>query len=191
MTRQATTLMGRESESRALAGRIDAAKNGSGGALVVRGAPGIGKTTVLEAARSYASAAGLAVLSATGVQSESHLPFAGLHQLLRPVLHDIDRLPTSYSKALQGAFGLSENPVTSSHLVAMATLHLLGESAERAALLLLVDDAQWLDGATVSALTFVARRLESDPIVLLAALRDGFESHLLESGLAEVAIGEL
>ena len=59
---------------------------------MVRGAPGIGKTSVLEAARAYASTTGLAVLSTTGVQSETHLPFAGLHQLLRPVLHDVDRL---------------------------------------------------------------------------------------------------
>ena len=186
-----TILIGREAESNALSERIDAANRGSGGSIVVRGAPGIGKTSVLGVARSYASANGLTVLGATGVQSETHLTFAGLHQLLGPVLHDIDRLPASYSKALKGAFGLSDEQVTSSHLVAMSTLHLLSENAERAPLLLLVDDAQWIDGATAGALAFVARRLESDPILLITALRDGFHSPFLEAGIPELTIGAL
>src|SRR6185436_3233064 len=115
----------------------------------------------------------------------------GLHLLLKPVLQDLDRLPGPYAKALHGAFGLSEDPVTSPHLVAMAVLHLLGESTERAPLLLLVDDAQWLDGSTAGVLSFVARRLESDSILLVAAFRDGFESPLLEAGITELAIAAL
>jgi DNA-binding CsgD family transcriptional regulator len=186
-----TTLIGRETESNALTARIDAANRGSGGSIVVLGAPGIGKTSLLGVARAHASATGLTVLGATGVQSETHLTFAGLHQLLRPVLHDIDRLPNSYSKVLQSAFGLSDEPVTSSHLVAMSTLHLLSESTERAPLLLLVDDAQWIDSATAGTLAFVARRLESDPILLIAALRHGFDSPFLEAGIPELTIGAL
>jgi DNA-binding CsgD family transcriptional regulator len=174
-------LVGRETESRALVERIDAARAGGGGALVLLGAPGIGKTSLLEAARRHAAASGLHVLRTTGVQSETHLPFAGLHQLLKPVLDDVDRLPASYAKAVQGAFGMSDEAVSSPFVVAMAVLHLLGESAERAPLALLVDDAQWLDGSTVAALAFVARRLESDPIALVVALRDGFPSSFLEA----------
>src|SRR5262245_35270264 len=189
--RATTTLIGRETESRALGERIDAAQDTGGGALVIRGAPGIGKTALLEVARAHALATGLKVLSTTGVQSEMHLPFAGLHHLLKPVLGDIDRLPASYSKALRSAFGLIDEPVISHHQVAMATLQLLGESAERAPLLVLVDDAQWFDSSTVSAVAFVARRLESDPIVLIAALRDGFATPLLEAGLSELAIEAL
>src|SRR6185503_13444399 len=139
-----TALIGRDAESSALIERIDAAKEGRGGALVLRGAPGIGKTSLLELARAHASETGFAVLRTTGVQSETHLPFAGLHHLLQPVLQDVERLPASYGKALQSAFGLSDEPVASHHLVAMSTLHLLGESGERAPLLVIVDDAQWL-----------------------------------------------
>ena len=184
-------LIGRERESTALTGRIDAAREGDGGALVLRGTPGIGKTALLEVARAHAAAAGLQILTTTGVQSEAHLPFAGLHQLLKPVLHDLDRLPASYGKALHSAFGLSDESVASPFLVAMSTLHLLGDCVERAPMLLLVDDAQWLDASTASALAFVARRLESDPIVLITALRDGFESPFLEAGIPEQAIRAL
>jgi DNA-binding CsgD family transcriptional regulator len=186
-----TTLIGRDTETIALTEHIDAAKAGNGGALLIRGAPGIGKTSLLEAARAHAAKSGLHALSTTGVQSEAHMPFAGLHQLLRPVLHDIERLPISYAKAVQGAFGLHDDPVSGPYAVAMAVLHLLGESSERAPLVLLVDDAQWLDGSTAAALAFVARRLESDPIALIVAMRDGFATPFLEAGIPERSIGAL
>ncbi len=188
---QPIELIGRELESNALTERMDAAREGAGGALVLRGAPGIGKTSLLRMVRAHAAATGLQILVTTGVQSEAQIPFAGLHQLLKPVVHDIDRLPASYGKALQSAFGLSDEPVTGPFVVAMAILHLLGESADRAPLLLLVDDAQWLDASTAAALAFVARRLESDPIVMIGALRDGFESPLLEADLPELTIAAL
>jgi DNA-binding CsgD family transcriptional regulator len=188
VTAETIGLIGRETESRALAERIDAARGGGGGALVIRGAPGIGKTSVLEDARARASTAGFEVLATTGVQSESQLPFAGLHQLLRPLLHEVGGLPSTYGKALHSAFGMSEEPVMSPHLVAMSVLHLLSECAERTPLLLLVDDAQWLDASTAGALAFVGRRLESDPIVLIVALRDGFDSPFLEAGIPELTV---
>jgi DNA-binding CsgD family transcriptional regulator/tetratricopeptide (TPR) repeat protein len=186
-----TALIGRDAETRALIACVDAAREGRGGSLVIRGAPGIGKTSLLAAARAHAQASGLRVLSTTGVQSETHLPFAGLHQLLRPVLSDVDRLPLSYARAVQGAFGLHDEPVSGPYVLAMAVLHLLGESAERAPLVLLVDDAQWLDGSTGAALAFVARRLESDPIALIVAMRDGFATPFLEAGIPERAIEAL
>src|SRR5689334_16696448 len=108
-------LIGRDTESGALTDHINAARNGNGGAFLVRGAPGIGKTALLEAARAHATTSGLRVLSTTGVQSETHLPFAGLHQLLRPILNDVERLPMSYVKAIQAAFGLLDEPVSGPH----------------------------------------------------------------------------
>jgi len=188
---QTNHLIGREIESKWLTDGVDDARNGGGNAFVLRGAPGIGKTALLQVARTHASAAGLQVLTTTGVQSEAHLPFAGLHQLLRPILHDIERLPAPYASALRSAFGLSDESVTSPFLSAMSILQLLGECAERAPLLLLVDDAQWLDASTASALAFVARRLESDPVLMIASIRDGFGSPLLEAGIEERAIDAL
>src|SRR5215831_6404881 len=105
---QAVELIGREIESRTLAERVDSARDGRGGAIVIRGAAGIGKTSVLEEARAHASAAGFETLSTTGVQSETQLAFAGLHQLLGPVLHEIGGLPSTYGKTLHSAFGLSD-----------------------------------------------------------------------------------
>ena len=77
-----------------------------GGALVLSGAPGIGKSTLVAASVREAKARGTRVLSAVGVQSEAHLPFAGLHQVLRPVLDRLDRLPPALGTALRVAFGL-------------------------------------------------------------------------------------
>src|SRR5262249_4188276 len=93
-----------------------------------------------------------------------------------------------YAGAIRAAFGLSDQPVASPYLVAMSILHLLGECAEAAPLLLLVDDAHWLDDSTTGALAFVARRLESDPILMVVALRDGFESPFLKARVAELDV---
>lgn len=184
-------LIGRDRELLALTGRIDAASERGGGALLVRGPAGIGKSSLLDAARDHAATRGFRVLRTTGIQSESHLPFAGLHQLIRPALGAMERLPETYRKALRTAFGLAEEEATNPFQVALAVLHLLGESADSSPVLLLADDAQWLDRSTADALTFVARRMDSDPVVLLAVLRDGFESPLLEARLPELHVEAL
>jgi DNA-binding CsgD family transcriptional regulator len=181
-------LIGRDREVGALAERIDAASGPGGGALLLRGPAGIGKSSLLEAAKAHAAVARFQILTSTGIQSESQLPFAGLHQLLRPVLREVDRLPDSYAHAIRAAFGLSDQTAPSPYLIALSTLHLLGECADAAPVLLLVDDAQWLDLPTAEALAFVARRLESDPIVLLATVRDGFEIPLLGAGIPELRV---
>jgi len=183
-------LIGRDGEVRALAERIDAASGSGGGALLIRGAAGIGKSSLLEAARAHA-AVRFEILTTTGIQSESQLPFAGLHQLLRPILHEVDRLPDSYGKAIRTAFGLIDQTPPSPHLIALSTLHLLGECAESKPVLLLVDDAHWLDHPTAEVLAFVARRLESDPIVLIPAIRDDFESPLLGVRIPELRLAGL
>ncbi len=67
----------------------------------------------------------------------------------------------------------------------MAALDLVSEVAADAPLLLVVDDAQWLDRPTLEALAFVARRIASDPVILLAAIRDGYPSVLGDAGLPE------
>src|SRR5262249_9063818 len=145
-----------------------------GGALVVRGEAGIGKSALLAAAGQRARERGMLVLAASGVQSEANLPFAGLHQLLRPVLRGIGELPGPQRAAVQAAFGMTAAAAPDLFLIALATLELLSAAAAPSPLLLRVDDAQWLDRSTCDVLAFVARRLASEQIVLLIAIRDGF-----------------
>ena len=152
---------------------------------MLRGEPGIGKSRLLEEAARAAKARGMTVLTTAGVQSETHLPFAGLHQLLRPVRARAADLPAVLRAALDAAFGLTEEVAPEAFRIAMAALDLLAEVAGEAPVLVLVDDAHWLDRPTADVLAFVARRIESDPIVLLAATRDGYAPALADVGLPE------
>jgi predicted ATPase len=140
---------------------------------IVRGEAGIGKSALLTVGSQQARERGWLVLTAAGVQSETRLPFAGLHQLLQPLLDRIDDLPPPQRTAIGAAFGLTGDGVADVFLVGLATLRLLGDAADAQPLLLVVDDLQWVDRATCDVLAFVARRLESDPIGLLGAVRDG------------------
>ena len=162
-----------------------------GGALVVRGDPGIGKTALLAVASAAASSNGVLVLRTAGAQSETGLAFAGLHQLLGPVLTCLDRLPGPQRDALSAAFGAIDAPAPDSFLIALAALNLLACAAERAPLLVVADDAQWLDPPTASALAFIARRVDAEPIVVLFALRDGVVSTLDGAGLPGLRLGGL
>ena len=100
-------LVGREHELAVLAGLVDGVGE-RGGVLMVSGEPGIGKSALLAMAGRRASDRGMRVLTATGVQSETHLPFAGLHQLLRPIITDADGLPVRQRVALLAAFGMTD-----------------------------------------------------------------------------------
>ncbi len=156
-----------------------------GHALVLRGEPGIGKSRLLSECERTARRRGMAVLTTAGVQSEAHLPFAGLHQLLRPVRERASGLRDLQRAALDAAFGLTPDPAPERFRIAMAALDLVSDVAADAPLLLVVEDAHWLDRPTADVLAFVARRIESDPIILLAAIRDGYPSVLDEAGLPE------
>ncbi|MGD9891624.1 MAG: AAA family ATPase [Dehalococcoidia bacterium] len=183
-------LIGRDHELGVLHEMVDQI-TARGDALVVRGEAGIGKSALLTAAGRRARDQGMLVLTTAGVQSETHLPFAGLHQLLRPILGGIDDLPPPQRTAIEAAFGVTDAAVPDLFLIALATLNLLGEAAARVPLLIVADDAHWLDRSTAAVLTFIARRLESEPIVLLVAVRDGFESAFDDVELSEQRIGGL
>ena len=116
------------------------------------------------------------------MQSEARLPFAGLDQLLRPVRRRVAELPAVQRAALDAAFGLTHAVAPEHYRIAMAALDLVSEVASEAPLLLVAEDAQWLDRPTAEALAFVARRIESDPIILLAATREGYPSVLGDGG---------
>ena len=154
-----------------MAALLDDARAGTAGALLIRGEPGVGKSALLQDAR--AGATGMRVLSAQGLESEAPLAFAGLHQLLRPVLSLLERLPAPQARALRVAFGQQDGPTEDPFLVALATLTMLSEAADTMPVLCLVDDAHWLDAASADALLFAARRLQADPIALIFTARDG------------------
>jgi DNA-binding CsgD family transcriptional regulator len=183
-------LHARESELAALDELIANAADG-GGALVVRGDAGIGKSTLLAAARDRADAAGMSVLSVAGVQSEAHLPFAGLHQLLQPLLGDLGALPGPHRAALEAAFGMTDGAAPNPFLIALATLELLGEAAARSPLLVVAEDAHWLDHPTSDVLSFVARRVNLEPIVLLFAVRDDVTNPFEAADLPELRLEPL
>jgi DNA-binding CsgD family transcriptional regulator len=164
-------LYGRDSERAQIAALLEAARSSRSGALVIRGEPGIGKTAVLQDARDLAT--DMHVLVARGVESESELPFAALHQLLRPALHLLERLPKPQAAALRGALGLEVGGAHERFLVFAGCLSLLAELAERRPVVCLVDDAHWLDDASADALRFVSRRLDAEGIVILFGAREG------------------
>jgi DNA-binding CsgD family transcriptional regulator len=180
-------LTGRESELGVLFDLIDSAPK-QGGALVVRGEPGVGKSTLLKAASSHASEQKYRLLETTGVQSEARIAFAGLHQVLHPILEGLHRLPHLQRGALRSAFGMDEGSAPDIFLVALAALELLSDAAAETPIAVIVEDAHWLDRPTVDALAFVARRVQEEPILLLFAMREGFESPLADAGLSEMRL---
>ncbi|MFC5260791.1 LuxR C-terminal-related transcriptional regulator [Kribbella qitaiheensis] len=144
--------------------------DGVGGALVLRGEQESGKTSLL--AYIVERAAELRVAPSAGVQPELELRFAALHGLLTPFLSHLDRLPGPQRDALGAAFGLVAAPTPERFLVGLAVLTLLTEAAEDRPVLVVVDDAQWLDEATADVLAFVARRLITTPVAFIIAVRE-------------------
>lgn len=162
-----------------------------GRTLVVRGEAGIGKSALLAEASRRARDSGMQVLSTTGVQSEAHLTFAGLHQLLQPLLVRIDELPVPHRDALKAAFGMTDTAAPELFLIALATLELLADAAARSPLLVIAEDAQWLDRPSSEVLAFVARRVNLEPIVVLVAIREGAMSPFEAAGLPELQLQPL
>lgn len=153
---------------------------------MIRGAAGIGKSALAAEAAARARAAGAKVLSVTGSESEQNFPYAGLHQLLHPVRKGIDALPGSQRDALRIALSLADGDIPDLYLVGMAALNLLSDTGTP--LLLLAEDAHWLDQASADVIAFVARRLDSEPIVLIATVRDGVPCQLDTAGLPSLQV---
>lgn len=150
------------------------ARAGQGAAVVLLGEPGVGKSALLRdlvLAQEDSPEGSARVLRTAGVQSESPLPYAALHRLLR-CIPDLYRLPPPQARALRVAFGLEEGPAAEPFLVGVATLSVLTDAAEAGQpLLCVVDDAHWLDSASADALLFAARQLAADPVAMVFAAR--------------------
>ncbi|MEZ0071248.1 AAA family ATPase [Planotetraspora sp. GP83] len=167
-------LVGRDAELRDLLALLDGAKEG-GGALVLSGAAGVGKSALLGAATAEAEARGARVLTVTGVPAEAQVPYEGLRRLL-------------------AGTGLEPGDLDGGPLrTAMSVLHRLSALAGDTPVVLAVEDAHWLDGPSWEALAFVGRRLRSDAVVLLATLRDDADSQarLAASGLPALTVPPL
>lgn len=162
-------LRGRYRECETLSSLADAARAGRSSALVMTGEAGVGKTALVDYMTTVC--AQCRVLRVTGVESQMELAFAGLHELCGPLLGNLGRLPDPQADALTTAFGLARGTPPDRFLIGLAVLTLLSESARERPLVCLIDDAQWLDRATVQTLTFVARRLDAESVVLLVATR--------------------
>ncbi len=136
---------------------------------MVHGEPGVGKTALLDYLVEHAS--GCRVARAAGVEAEMEFDFAGVYQVCAPMLGRLQRLPVRQRAALRSAFGLGPGSAPDRFLVALAVLSLLSDAAEEHPLLCLVDDQQWLDGASAQVLGFVARRLAAESVGMVFAAR--------------------
>jgi len=177
-------LRGRAGECETLRGLISTAQSATSQVLVLRGEAGVGKTALLE----YTSelAAGFRCVQVAGVQADMELAFAGLQQLCAPLLNYLDELPEPQREALNVAFGRGVGAAPDRFLVGLAVLSLMAAAANDQPLLCVIDDAQWLDEASVQTLAFVARRLLAEPVAMVFAARDAGAEAL--AGLPELVI---
>jgi DNA-binding CsgD family transcriptional regulator len=181
-------LRGRSGERELLDRLLENVREGQSAVLVIQGEAGIGKTALLHHCAERAS--GFRVARIAGVESEMELPFAGLHQLCAPMLGQLPALPEPQQAALRVALGLASGEAPDRFLVALAALSLLAEVAAERPLLCIVDDAQWLDGASGQVLGFVGRRLLAESVALVFAVRHPAEHREL-AGLPELRLGGL
>ncbi len=164
-------LLGRNAEQAAIDELLAAARAGGGASLLLLGEAGSGKSALLTDAADRA-AKDMLVVPTSGVESEAPLAFAALQRLLRPLMRGLDAVPAPQARALRVVFGEEAGDGVDRFLVFMGALSLLAAAAETAPVLVLIDDAQWLDEASAAALHFVARRVAVEPIALLWAGRE-------------------
>jgi AAA ATPase domain len=189
--RQQASIIGRDAGLARLRGLVDPVLQSSQVLLVI-GEAGTGKTVLLADAAERARSAGMRVLSVTGRESESRLAFAGLHQLLRPVLSSVAGLPGRQAQALMGALGIAADPGAPDPLLTgVALLTLLSDLSERSPVLVVADDAHWLDRSSLEALAFVGSRLDAERVVLLVGARGQAPPPGFDRGFAELRLEPL
>lgn len=188
--RPAGRLVGRDREIDRLEAFVASART-DGGALLVTGEPGVGKTELLDAAAAVASEADAKVLRAAGIQFEAEMSYAGLNQVLMPLVDELPRLPDVHRDALNVALGFGEGAPPSRLIVSNAVLQLLRQAAAIRPLLVVLDDLPWLDRASAGVLSFVARRLSGSSVGLIGASRTETEDFFDHAGLPELLVEPL
>ena len=183
-----TIVIGRDRECAELTDLLAQVRSGRSQVLVVRGEAGVGKTSLLEYLHDQSR--GYALIAVSGVESEMELAYAGLHQLCLPLLDHLDRIPEPQRDALRSAFGVGGGTAPDRLLIGLALLSLLSEASRRHPVICTVDDAQWIDRASIQAIAFAARRLAQEPVGIVFVERDpGGEPELQR--LPELHLGGL
>ena len=179
-------LIGRHRECAVLDDLLAQVREGNSAVLLLRGEPGIGKTTLLRYLMEVGS--DLTLVRATGVESEMELPYAGLYEFCLPMLDGLGSLPEPQQRALGVALGLSTGESPDKFLVALGALGLVAAASEHGPMLCVVEDAQWLDQASAQVFGFVGRRLLAEPVALVFAARNPVYTpdHLM--GLKELRV---
>ncbi|GAA2196010.1 LuxR family transcriptional regulator [Streptomyces bangladeshensis] len=184
----AGAMVGREREQEVLSEFVTAAE---GRALVLRGDTGVGKSALLEHVSALAAGERHRVIRAAGVEAESELPFAGLHQFLHPLLPHIDRLDDSHREVFDVVFGRSEGSPPSVMTLGIAVLDLLSLATSQQPLLLVLDDGQWLDTSSIEVCGFVGRRLTGSSVKLVVGLRSDVPSGFDTAALPQLPVTTL
>jgi hypothetical protein len=188
---QPARIIGRDAGLATLRGLVDPVPRASKVLLVI-GEAGMGKTVLVADAAERARSAGMRVLSVTGRESETKLAFAGLHELLRPVLSSVAALPGRQAQALEAALGLAADPAAPDPLLTgVAVLTLLSDLSERSPVLVVADDAHWLDRSTLDALAFAGSRLDAERVVLLLSARGQAPPSGFDRGFPELDLEPL
>jgi DNA-binding CsgD family transcriptional regulator len=182
-------LVGREPDCARIDDLLDRARRGRSGALVLRAEAGMGKTALLDYAAECAGE--MTVVRAIGVEYEIELQFSGLLELVRPLLEHLPEIPPQQADALESALGLAESRPYDRFTICAATLSLIAAAAEANPLLILVDDAHWIDLATDDALLFSAKRLVADSVAILIAVREGGERTFDAPALEQLELNSL
>ena len=182
--------MSRRSEIRRMQDLVADVRDGRSRSLVLVGPAGIGKSWLCR--RTCALATGFTVVHTRGLESEAHLGYCGLFDVLSPLVEDrLERLHPARSEALRGALQIAAAPVVDSFAVAVASLDLLAIAAEDAPVLVVVDDAPWVDAASLAALRFSARRLDADRVGFLFAARGEHSAAFVDAGMEALTVGGL
>ena len=179
-------LLGRAAEMDTIRRLLDAAREGTSGATVIRGDLGTGKTSLLRFASD--EAVDMRRLEVAGVESESEFAYAGLHSLIGPLQTHLTDVSDEHAKVLRGALALDEEAGAGRMYIGAAMLALLGAATAEQPLLCTIDDAHWLDPASADALRFAARRLDAEGVVLLFAAQEGSSETFSKDGLAEIEL---
>ncbi|MFE2960107.1 helix-turn-helix transcriptional regulator [Nocardia tengchongensis] len=183
-------LVGRTRELGLLYGFVESAV-AEGGARLVVGEAGVGKTALLGAAAAHAAELGARVLRASGVEFEAEVSFAGLHQLIAPLSAEVATISPDSRRAVGVAMGVEEGPAPDQLALTNALLTLLSAAATESPLLVVVDDLQWLDRASATLFGILARRLDGTGVGFLGVVRAGEGSMFEDAGLPEIAVGPL